>query len=121
MVKNSTLEAQAQGYMNTGCPNGDPTSGSNWFATTGTGSFAAALGAWYSERSNYTANSDDFLCNSFDNSGTTSSGSTVSMQETGHFTQMVWNASTSVGCALSSTCSGSWTTQVLCLYYPVGK
>lgn len=40
--------------------------------------------------------------------------------ETGHFSQMIWNSSISLGCATSSTCPGSWVTQTICLYEPAG-
>jgi len=64
-----------------------------------------AINAWFAEKKyyNYKRNS----C---------SSG-----QMCGHYTQIVWNKSTHVGCAVNNNCPGTWKTQVVCDYAPPGN
>ncbi|KAI1327785.1 CAP domain-containing protein [Xylariaceae sp. FL0255] len=131
LTRNSSLEASAQSYL-TGkeCPNGDPAGapgGSNWYAFSSMPialnqkiDFQDATSAWYGERSNYTAASADFLCDNVVTSKKNSAGEMVNL-DVGHFTQMVWNATTSVGCAKAYDCSNGLPVQILCFYYPPGN
>lgn len=101
MVWNQTIADFAQDYLNgnncqfehSGGPYGEN-------LAIGYGSNTLAMQAWYDEWTDY-----DFAAGQF------STG-------TGHFTQMVWKESTSVGCAVRD-CSGR--EYLVCEYYPRGN
>ena len=68
-------------------------------------SISAAVNAWYAERKQYNANQPGFS------------------HRTGHFTQLVWKASTAVGCGYA-TCNGKNGTPGkywVCEYSPAGN
>lgn len=113
MVWDSTLAAKAQSEVN-GCPNDDVQSGSNWYGSSGSSSVESAVNAWYGEMSTYASQTNNYADNPPANPP-------LGAPETGHFSQMIWNSSTSLGCAMASSCGGSWVTQVICLYEPAGN
>ena len=39
----------------------------------------------------------------------------------GHYTQVMWNNTQSVGCGLRTTCTGTYATMISCNYYPPGN
>ncbi|KAG0275787.1 hypothetical protein BGZ96_003619 [Linnemannia gamsii] len=64
--------------------------------------FKSAIDAWYNEVSEYNYNNPGFS------------------SATGHFTQVVWKSTSSVGCA-KKDCSGSIRTIYICNYDPPGN
>ncbi|PWN52860.1 PR-1-like protein, partial [Violaceomyces palustris] len=88
----ATIAATAQTQADS-CVYGHPSNlktGQNIFAGTGTSwTSKDASDSWYNEVTSY----------DFSNPGFSSS--------TGHFTQMVWKGTTKLGCAISTSCTGS--------------
>ncbi|GMM36411.1 sterol-binding protein [Saccharomycopsis crataegensis] len=102
----STLEAYAQAYADKySCPsNGALThSGGDYGENLASGySNKGTVDAWYDEIKQYNYNSPGFS------------------ESTGHFTQLIWKASTQLGCAYKN-CDNEWGTYVVCEYYPMGN
>ncbi len=73
----------------------------------------AAVDAWYGEMALYASRTNNYANNPPDNLPSDA-------PETGHFSQMIWNGSTSLGCAMASNCKQGMATQVTCLYEPAG-
>jgi len=78
--------------------------GENLYAHSSKGvSYVKAIDSWYSEKADY--NTKTKTCNT---------GKTC-----GHYTQMIWENSTELGCGTSS--SATWGTIVVCQYNPPGN
>lgn len=60
------------------------------------------MDAWYDEISLYDYNDPGFST------------------ETGHFTQLIWNSSVELGCAIVN-CNNAWNQYTICEYYPMGN
>jgi len=116
------------------CTNGDVavtygfagSTGSNWAAGSGNGggklspsSAASMVDMWYSEykfipASAWTASKEEL------DATLTGQGAKLG-GEIGHFTQLVWNDSVTIGCAFCDTCSGGYASQLTCGYQAVGN
>jgi hypothetical protein len=100
MVWDADLDSQAQAYAAT-CPSGHShAAGQGENLAWGHASLVAAADAWYDEVASY------------DYGNPTFSGST------GHFTQMVWKASTRLGCGSNGGCGMK---TYVCRYAPAGN
>lgn len=62
----------------------------------------APVDAWYDEISMYNYSNPGFS------------------EETGHFTQLIWNSSVELGCAIV-TCDNAWRQYTICEYSPMGN
>jgi pathogenesis-related protein 1 len=89
---------------NPGRSNGYPTYvGENIYGTTGTPTAAEAVKLWVDEKSsyNYASNQCSGVC--------------------GHYTQVVWKATTKVGCAISRCANIKYGNSIICDYGPGGN
>jgi uncharacterized protein YkwD len=113
---NSAVAANAQAYVD-GCPtsHSSPSSRQNvagfsylgeniYYHSSSSADPVAAVASWASEREDY-----DF--------GTAVGGSSAVV---GHYTQIVWESSTAIGCGVAR-CGGTWGTIVVCQYGPGGN
>lgn len=111
----TALAAHAQAYVDT-CPSGHSSSGDRsdvagfsyvgeniYYHSSSSADPVAAVSSWASERADY-----DYGMVVGDVSGV------------GHYTQIVWDDSTAIGCGVAR-CSGSWGTIVVCQYGPGGN
>ncbi len=101
------VAASAQDYADT-CPSGH--SGSGYGENLAWASYnmgvSSVVQMWYNEESDY----------DYDNPGFSS--------ETGHFTQVVWKATTEIGCAFATRCDSNWPYMAnawVCQYNPPGN
>jgi pathogenesis-related protein 1 len=100
MTWDASLAAQAQAYADA-CPGGHshaPGQGEN--LAWGHASFVAVTDAWYDEASSYNYDSPGFS------------------STTGHFTQVVWKATTRLGCGSNAGCGMK---TYVCRYTPQGN
>ncbi len=110
------IATNAQSYVDT-CPSGHSSSSSRqnvagysylgeniYFHSSSSADPVAAVDSWASERADY-----DF--------GTPTGGTSAMV---GHYTQIVWEGSTAIGCGVAR-CGGSWGTIVVCQYGPGGN
>jgi len=91
LAKNNTFE-------HSGTSNGE-----NLFASSKSTGYVEAVNAWYDEKKDYTLANNTCKNN----------------KVCGHYTQLIWQDTSEVGCAKSS--SASWTTIVVCQYNPPGN
>jgi hypothetical protein len=126
MTWDTALADFAQAYANT-CPTGHnpnrtvegQTAGENMFFTS-QGSFsppAEVVQAWASEQANYAYPAN--TCDGVPYTSATFSCSTC--PECGHYTQIVWRTTITVGCGVASGCSGSFPQVWVCDYLPAGN
>ncbi len=78
--------------------------GENLFVSFDTASYSDAVNSWYEEKTFY-----DYASNSC-----------TGGQTCGHYTQLIWQESTEVGCAKATTISQS-ATVIVCQYNPPGN
>jgi len=102
----STIENVAQTYTNT-CPGGHSGNsyGENIYYSSGVGTATASVDSWYSEVKDY-----HYEVISYDN-----------YAKFGHYTQLVWNSTTRIGCGIKTDCPGTWRTIIVCNYAPAGN
>jgi uncharacterized protein YkwD len=113
---NSSIATNAQEYADT-CPSGHSSQSSRqnvagfsylgeniYFHSSSSADPVGAVDSWASERADY-----DY--------GTPTGGSGAMV---GHYTQIVWESSTAIGCGVAR-CSGGWGTIVVCQYGPGGN
>lgn len=84
------------------CPTGHSKAGYGENMAWGYSSIESVVTAWYSEEKYYDYSNPGFS------------------YTTGHFTQVVWKATTEIGCALKTGCP-SWPTTWVCQYNPPGN
>ena len=102
-----TIAANAQTYTDT-CPSDHSNSGYGenlaW-ASYNTG-ISSVVQMWYDEEPNYDYNDPGFS------------------SDTGHFTEVVWKATTEIGCAFATGCGSGWPYMAnawVCQYNPPGN
>lgn len=110
LTYNLDAETFAQDYVNTdGCPtghSGSGTYGENIYRSSGsTTTLVPAVNSWHSEEPYWSCQNND--CQSG--------------EMCGHYTQVMWNNTQSVGCGLRTTCTGTYATMISCNYYPPGN
>ena len=98
------------------CTFGDCTSGQNAYMTWNSAPGSAAptvcdaVTAWYNEVKDYAFTPTPYSDNK------------ANFDAIGHFTQLVWGASTSMGCATASSgCNGNANWYIVCDYSPAGN
>ena len=103
LIWSSTVAAYAQAYIDT-CPSGHSggPQGENLYWSSAQNEPWNAVAAWYNEVSNYHL----------------SSNSCDSQKVCGHYTQVVWNQTTHLGCAFAN-CGSTWA--YICSYDPPGN
>ncbi len=100
------LSAQAHANylaLNNSFEHSNSNNGENLYASSLVTGYVTAINNWYSEKSDY--NLDTKSCDSG--------------KVCGHYTQLIWQETTEVGCGKSS--SNSWTTIIVCQYNPPGN
>jgi hypothetical protein len=104
-----TLASQDTGLSHNDPNNADHHEGENlaWSSGSGT-SPAGALGLWYAEKATYQAEPNK-----------RSYGANPNFPKWGHYSQMVWSATTKVGCGTATSASGK--TYTSCRYSPAGN
>jgi len=110
LTYNVDAETFAQNYVDTGaCPmdhSGSDTYGENLYWSGGIAtSLVPAINSWHSEEPDWSCQNNN--CKS---------GAMC-----GHYTQVMWNNTQSVGCGLRTTCTGQYDTMISCNYYPPGN
>ncbi len=100
----NSIAVSAQNYADT-CPSGH--SGSGYGENMAFASYNPGVGTivqwWYDEEPLYDYNNPGYS------------------SETGHFTQVVWNGTTEIGCGFVSNCPGDYDTIWVCQYAPAGN
>jgi pathogenesis-related protein 1 len=125
------------GYVDTGeCTldhSGSGTYGENlyWSSGSGTTTLVPAVNSWYSEEPYWSCQNNNCQSNKSTNPPSSSSFSSPSLLclpwlicwyvVCGHYTQVMWNNTQSVGCGLRTTCTGTYATMISCNYYPPGN
>jgi len=106
VVWSASLAASAQAWANT-CPSGHSSGnyGENiYWSTDWSDDARDVIGAWYSEEKAYDYNNPGFS------------------PATGHFTQLVWKATTAIGCGMATGCATALLPNVwVCQYSPPGN
>lgn len=110
LTYNLDAETFAQDYVNTGgCPtdhSGSSTYGENLYWSSGsTTTLVPAVNSWHSEEPYWSCQNND--CQSG--------------EMCGHYKQVMWNNTQSVGCGLRTTCTDTLDTMISCNYYPPGN
>ena len=77
--------------------------GENLYASTGVATFSDAIDSWYEEKQHY--DHDNYTC--------------AEGQICGHYTQLIWEDTTEVGCGKAS--SADFKTIIVCQYNPPGN
>lgn len=77
-----------------------------WMGTRDSYSFAEMAGSWIGEQQLYDGGSTDQAI------------SAGTFGETGHYTQIIWRSTRSLGCAVSSNADDDY---LVCRYYPAGN
>jgi uncharacterized protein YkwD len=100
----SSIAVSAQNYADT-CPSGH--SGSGYGENLAWASYnmgvSSVVQMWYDEEPKYDYNDPGFS------------------SDTGHFTQIVWKATTEIGCAFATGCGSGWPYVWVCQYNPPGN
>ena len=120
LVWDETLAGHAQAWADT-CPsghnpnrsvNGQSVGENMYFSSSSTANSPdSVVQTWASEKQKYDITTN--TCN-----GAPPSGSNL---DCGHYTQLVWRATVSVGCGVRVGCAGSWNQVWVCDYSPAGN
>jgi uncharacterized protein YkwD len=111
------LEAHAAGYAvtmaqshhfahSTDLTTGPPQGENLWMGTRNAYSYAEMAGAWVDERQHYFGGSINQAL------------SDGSMDDIGHYTQIIWRRTTHFGCAIASSAANDY---LVCRYLPAGN
>jgi len=115
-----TLAGHAQAWADTCTDNHNPNRnvngqivGENMYFSSGStpDNPSDVVDAWKQEGQNY-----DIAANTCN--GSVQSAANL---DCGHYTQLVWRATTSVGCGMKADCAGSWSQVWVCDYAPAGN